>query len=147
MVHVWASWCSNSVNELKNGWSQLVADNPNVTLTFETVWNDDERGTEVLDNYDLPDRVVEVTQPDLGPSDDLSNCRRSFLSLSVTWIPSTWIFHKNGELVFALNYGEMNMSTSHSSTPRRQTGNSPLVVPHDLPSVFTYPNTSFFPLG
>lgn len=114
VVHFWAPWCSNSLHELENGWAQLVADNPNVSFTFVTVWNDNERGTAVLNNYDLPDRVVEVTQPDLGPSNDVSNRRRSFLSLPVTWIPSTWIFHKNGELAFALNYGEMKMHTIQS---------------------------------
>lgn len=114
VVHFWAPWCSDSKNELKNGWSVLVADNPNVTFTFVTVWNDDEKGAAVLDNYDLPDRVAEVTQPDLGPSDDESNRRRSFLSLPVTWIPSTWILHDNGELAFAMNYGEMEMNTIQS---------------------------------
>ena len=114
VVHFWAPWCSNSKNELKNGWADLVADNPNVTFTFVTVWNDSEKGTEVLSKYGLPDRVAEVTQPDLGPSADESTRRRSFLSLPVTWVPSTWIFHNNGELVFAMNYGEMEMNTIQS---------------------------------
>jgi hypothetical protein len=114
VVHFWAPWCPNSENELDNGWANLVADNPDVTFTFVTVWNDNEKGTAVLDDYGLPDRVVEVTQPDLGPSDDESNRRYSFLGLPVTWIPSTWIFHENGELAFAMNYGEMEMETIQS---------------------------------
>lgn len=114
VVHFWAPWCANSKNELGNGWDQLVADNPDVTFTFVTVWNDNEDGASLLDKYNLPDRVAEVTQPDLGPSNNESNRRHSFLSLPVTWIPSTWIFHKNGELAFALNYGEMEMSTIQS---------------------------------
>ncbi|MFB6274504.1 MAG: TlpA family protein disulfide reductase [Salinibacter sp.] len=114
IVHFWAPWCSNSINELKNGWAQLVADNPNVTFTFVTVWNENKSGAKVLSSHDLPDRVVQVTQPDLGPSSDVSNRRHSFLSLPVSWIPSTWIFHKNGELAFALNYGEMKMDTIQS---------------------------------
>jgi len=114
VVHFWAPWCPNSENELANGWADLVANNPDITFTFVTVWNDDAKGTAVLDEYDLPDRVVEVTQPDLGPSDDESNRRQSFLSLPVTWIPSTWIFHSNGELAFAMNYGEMEMDTIQS---------------------------------
>lgn len=114
VVHFWAPWCANSTNELGNGWADLVADNPNVTFTFVTVWNDGNDSASTLDKYDLPGRVTEVTQPDLGPSDDESNRRRSFLTHPVTWIPSTWIFHNNGELAFALNYGEMKMDTIQS---------------------------------
>ena len=114
VVHFWAPWCPNSKRELANGWGGLVADNPEVSFTFVTVWNDGEAGAEMLEQYDLPDRVAEVTQPDLGPSDQEANRRQSFLSHPVTWIPSTWIFHNNGELAFALNYGEMNRSTVQS---------------------------------
>lgn len=114
VVHFWAPWCSNSTGELDNDWGDLVRSNPNVTFTFVTVWNDGEKGAETLDEYNLPDRVTEVTQPDLGPSDNESNRRRSFLTHPVTWIPSTWIFHNNGELAFALNYGEMKMATIQS---------------------------------
>ncbi|MFB6229769.1 MAG: TlpA family protein disulfide reductase [Salinibacter sp.] len=114
VVHFWAPWCPNSKNELANGWAELVANHPNVTFTFVTVWNNNEKGASTLDKYDIPDRVVEVTQPDLGPSDEESNRRHSFLSLPVTWIPSTWIFHNRGELAFALNYGEMKMDTIQS---------------------------------
>ena len=111
VVHFWAPWCANSRNELGNGWAELVTDNPDVTFTFVTVWNDNEDGADTLEGHDLPARVVEVTQPDLGPSDTEANRRYSFLSLPVTWIPSTWIFHNNGELAFAMNYGEMEMET------------------------------------
>jgi len=114
VVHFWAPWCPNSKRELKNGWSDLVTDNPNVTFTFVTVWNHEESGASMLDEHNLPDRVTEVTQPDLGPSGIESNRRRSFLTHPVTWIPSTWIFHKNGELAFAMNYGEMKMQTIQS---------------------------------
>lgn len=114
VVHFWAPWCSNSKRELKNGWTSLIANNPTVTFTFVTVWNDGETDAGVLDNYNLPDRVTEVAQPDLGPSNQVSNRRRSFLTHPVSWVPSTWIFHNQGELAFALNYGEMEMSTLQS---------------------------------
>ena len=114
VVHFWAPWCPNSKRELKDGWADLVADNPDVTFTFVTVWNHEEKGTDVLEKNNIPDRVTEVAQPDLGPSGIEENRRRSFLSHPVTWIPSTWIFHKNGELAFALNYGEMKMKTIQS---------------------------------
>jgi hypothetical protein len=111
VVHFWAPWCPNSTGELKNGWGNLVRDNPNVSFTFVTVWNDGKKGASVLDEHNLPDRVTEVAQPDLGPSDNEANRRQSFLTHPVTWIPSTWIFHNNGELAFAMNYGEMEMGT------------------------------------
>jgi thiol-disulfide isomerase/thioredoxin len=114
VVHFWAPWCPNSKRELKNGWADLVSSNPNVTFTFVTVWNDGDDGASMLDAHNLPDRVTEVTQPDLGPSDTEANRRQSFLTHPVTWIPSTWIFHNNGELAFAMNYGEMKMSTIQS---------------------------------
>lgn len=114
VVHFWAPWCENSRRELEKGWSTLVAENPEVTFTFVTVWNDGETGADLLDEHNLSDRVTEVTQPDLGPSDQQSNRRHSFLTHPVTWIPSTWIFHNNGELAFALNYGEMERSTLQS---------------------------------
>jgi len=114
VVHFWAPWCPNSKRELKNGWADLVTDNPNVTFTFVTVWNHNEKGDSVLTEHNLPDRVTEVTQPDLGPSGIESNRRQSFLTHPITWIPSTWIFHNNGELAFAMNYGEMKMETIQS---------------------------------
>ncbi|PSQ95297.1 MAG: thioredoxin [Bacteroidetes bacterium SW_9_63_38] len=114
VVHFWAPWCTNSTVELRNGWASLVRDNPNVTFTFVTVWADGKTGTALLDEVGLPDRVTTVAQPDLGPSDNEDNRRRSFLTHPVTWIPSTWIFHNNGELAFAMNYGEMDMSTIQS---------------------------------
>ena len=111
VVHFWAPWCSNSLAELERGWSAFVERNPDVTFTFVTVWNDGESGRATLNEYALPGTVVEITQPDFGPSDDLGQRRRQFLGLPLTWIPSTWIFRNGGELAFALNYAEMEMST------------------------------------
>jgi hypothetical protein len=109
VVHFWAPWCSNSINELRSGWYELVERHPDVTFTFVTVWNDGESGREAMDRFGLDDRVTEVLQPDFGPSDDKAQRRRSFLGLPVTWIPSTWVFHKGGELAYAFNYGELEM--------------------------------------
>jgi hypothetical protein len=61
--------------------------------------------------HGLPDTVEEVMIPDPGPSEVKENRRRSVLGLPLTWIPSTWILHKNGQLAFALNYGEMDAAT------------------------------------
>lgn len=111
VVHFWAPWCNNSTSELRNGWYSLVEQNTDVTFTFVTVWNDGESGRETMTQYALPASVVELTQPDLGPSGDPVNRRKTFLGLPLTWIPSTWIFRNNGELAFALNYAEMEMET------------------------------------
>ena len=111
VVHFWAPWCPNSKNELKNGWYEVVEQYEGVSFTFVTIWNDGESGAKTLDRYAIPDRVLELTQPDRGPSEEEANRRKEFLDLPVTWIPTTWVFHNNGELAFAMNYGEMDMKT------------------------------------
>lgn len=111
VVHFWAPWCSNAKNELGAGWGDLIRNNEDVSFVFVTIWNDGEDGASVLSQYDIPDRVTTLTLPDTGPSDDEDKRRREFLGLPFTWSPSTWIFHENGELAFAMNYGEMKMST------------------------------------
>lgn len=111
VVHFWAPWCPNAKNELADGWGDLVRDNPNVSFTFVSIWNDGKPGTDVLQSYDLPNRVTTLQQPDVGASDVDENRRRMFLGLPVPWSPSTLIFHENGELAFSMNYGEMKMST------------------------------------
>lgn len=111
VVHFWAPWCGNSIAELDAGWPDLIAANEDVSFTFVTIWNNGNSAERVLDQYAIAGRVTELTQPDFGPSNDKSQRRREFLGLPVTWIPSTWIFHRNGELAFAMNYGEMPMAT------------------------------------
>jgi hypothetical protein len=111
VVHFWAPWCANSEAELRQGWYDLIEKNPDVTFTFVTVWNDGQSGREVMDRYAIPASVVELTQADLGPSEDETKRRRQFMGLPMTWIPATWIFHQNGRLAFALNAGEMDMAT------------------------------------
>jgi hypothetical protein len=106
VVHFWAPWCPNSVGEMEAGWSDLVARHPEVTFTFVTIRNEGASARAVMDAHDLPARVTELTLP--GARDAK---RRLFLGLPVTWIPTTWIFHHNGDLAFALNYGEMPMRT------------------------------------
>jgi thiol-disulfide isomerase/thioredoxin len=112
VVHFWAPWCPNAKSELESGWSRLVQNNPDVSFVFVNIWNDAEPGSSLLNRYDLPtDRIVTLQQPDLGPSDQEANRRKTFLGIPVTWTPSTWIFHNRGELAFAMNYGEMEMKT------------------------------------
>ena len=111
VVHFWAPWCPNAKNELEAGWGDLIRDNEDVSFVFVSIWNDGESGASVLSQYDIPDRVTTLTLPDTGPSDEKDKRRREFLGLPFTWSPSTWIFHQNGEIAFAMNYGEMKMST------------------------------------
>jgi len=112
IVHFWAPWCPNAKNELEAGWASVIEDNPEVSFTFVNIWNDGDPGQSVLDQYDIPaERVTALQQPDLGPSDQEANRRKAFLGIPVTWTPSTWIFHNQGELAFAMNYGEMEMGT------------------------------------
>jgi hypothetical protein len=110
VVHFWAPWCDNSRAELERGWYEVIEANVDVTFTFVTVWNDGEAGQDVLDRYAIPETVTVLAQADFGPSDDKALRRRRFLGLPVTWIPTTWVFHKNGELAYAFNYGELEMA-------------------------------------
>jgi len=109
VVHFWAPWCDNSRAELQRGWYEVIENNADVSFTFVTVWNDGEVGQDVLDRYAIPETVTVLTQEDFGPSEDKAQRRRRFLGLPMTWIPTTWVFHKNGELAFAFNYGELEM--------------------------------------
>ncbi|HYE94591.1 MAG TPA: thioredoxin [Rubricoccaceae bacterium] len=109
VVHFWAPWCDNSISELQNGWYEVVEQNPDVTFTFVTVWSDNATGEDVLTQYAIPERVVRLTLPDFGPSGDKPNRRKQFLGLPFTWIPTTWVFHKNGQLAYAFNWGELEM--------------------------------------
>lgn len=110
VVHFWAPWCHNSRNELDRGWDALVTNNEAVTFTFVTVRNDGDDGTALLEEYGLPDRVATLAVPG-GSNGNRAERTYTFLGLPVTWTPTTWIFHNNGELAFALNYGEMQMDT------------------------------------
>lgn len=111
VVHFWAPWCPNSINELEAGWSDLIAANEDVTFTYVTIWNNGRSGLERLEQFGVGDRVEELVQPDFGPSSNRKQRRYTFLGLPVTWVPSTWIFHRRGEPAFLLNFGEMDMET------------------------------------
>jgi hypothetical protein len=109
VVHFWAPWCDNSRAELQQGWYEVIEHNEDVTFTFVTIWSDGETGRDVLDRYAIPETVPVLTQEDFGPSENKPTRRRRFLGLPVTWIPTTWVFHENGELAYAFNYGELTM--------------------------------------
>jgi hypothetical protein len=105
VVHFWAPWCRNSVDELEAWRALLSADRPEATYTFVTVWDNGASGRSAMDEAGIPGDVAEVVQPDLGPSGIKGLRRKQFLDLPVTWIPTTWVF-RGDALAYALNYGE-----------------------------------------
>ena len=110
VVHFWAPWCHNSRHELRSRfWPELVAEQEEVNFIFVTVYNDGEIDDALLDRFDIPERVVRFGQPDFGESRIKANRRRTFLGLPLTWTPTTWIFHRNGKLAYAVNYGEVSL--------------------------------------
>lgn len=105
VVHFWAPWCGNSVDELPRWRALLGEDRPEATVAFVTVWNNGHSGREMMDDNGIPSDVVEITQTDRGPSSIKELRRKEFLGLPMTWIPSTWIF-RGDTLAYAINYGE-----------------------------------------
>ena len=108
VVHFWAPWCHNSMNEFREGiWPEIIEEHEDVTFIFVTVFNDGELGEGTLTQHEIPERVHTFAQPDHGRSRVRANRRKTFLGLPLTWTPTTWIFHRNGKLAFAVNYGEV----------------------------------------
>jgi thiol-disulfide isomerase/thioredoxin len=113
IIHFWAPWCGNSRNELSNGWYDTIEqykDSTNVTFTFVTMWNDLKSGRDVLDHFAVPASTEELLWGDVGDSDSRLRRRKVFLGLPLTWSPTTWVFHKNGQLAYAFNFGEIQMA-------------------------------------
>lgn len=105
IVHVWAPWCDNSLHELRPVWAEperLGAD----SVTFVTIWNEGESGADVLEAYGV--EVDEVVVP--GPKPEKADRRMTLLDLPVTWIPTTWVFNREGLLATAFSYGEVTAS-------------------------------------
>lgn len=104
VVHFWAPWCDNSTDELAAGWYEVVDAHPEASFTFVTVWNDGQVGEHVLARYAIPERVERLVVD--GPQPLRADRRLTFLGLPVSWIPTTWVFNRGGELATAFNYGE-----------------------------------------
>ena len=43
-----------------------------------------------------------------GPKPEKPDRRLTLLGLPVSWIPTTWVFNRNGLLATAFNYGEVS---------------------------------------
>jgi thiol-disulfide isomerase/thioredoxin len=105
VVHLWAPWCSNCQAELKSGgWSKMVKDNPQTKFIFVSVWNSGEDGRAMLEKFHLTNLPNVVIAADPGPR--TGEKIKQFAGLPLSWIPTTWIY-KDGELRYALNYGEI----------------------------------------
>ena len=105
VVHLWAPWCSNCLAELKSGgWSKMVKENPKTKFIFVSVWNNGDDGRSMLEKYNLAGQPNVTVTADPGPR--TGNKIKQFIGLPVSWIPTTWVY-KNGDLRYALNYGEV----------------------------------------
>jgi len=105
VVHLWAPWCSNCQSELKSGgWLKTVKANPEVKFFFVSVWNAGDDGRAMLTKYELANQPNVTILADPGPRG--AGKIKRFLDFPLSWIPTTWVF-KEGELFYALNYGEV----------------------------------------
>lgn len=100
VVHFWAPWCGNSMNELRSGLYETIEEHPDVTFTFVTVRNNGDDGSETLARFGIPERVEVLAHPGGKPV--------IFLGRPITWTPTTWVFNRGGDLAYAFNYGEVS---------------------------------------
>jgi thiol-disulfide isomerase/thioredoxin len=106
VVHLWAPWCSNCQAELKSGgWLKMVKANPQAHFYFVSVWNDGGDGKSMLQKFQIADQPNVTILADPGPRRGDNKIKR-FADMAVSWIPTTWVY-KDGDLRYALNYGEV----------------------------------------
>lgn len=106
VVHLWAPWCSNCQAELKNGgWLKMTKENPKTKFIFVSVWNNGNDGRSMLEKFGLINQPNVTIAADPGPRSGEGKIKQ-FAGLPVSWIPTTWVY-KEGDLRYALNYGEV----------------------------------------
>lgn len=107
VVHFWATWCHNSRSELDRGiWPRLIHANEEVEFIFVTIRDEGKTGADMLADYNIPERVQLFGQEENGSRRLARN--RMFMGLPSYWTPTTWVFHQNGKLAYAINYGEVD---------------------------------------
>jgi thiol-disulfide isomerase/thioredoxin len=106
VVHLWAPWCSNCQAELKNGgWLKMVKANPQVKFYFVSVWNDGGDGRAMLSRFQIAEEPNVTVLADHRPRRG-ENKIKQFAGMPLSWIPTTLVY-KEGDLRYALNYGEV----------------------------------------
>ncbi len=106
VIHLWAPWCSNCQAELKSGgWLKTVKENPQVKFYFVSVWNGGGDGRAMLKKFEISDQPNVTILADPGPRKGDAKIKQ-FAGMPLSWIPTTWIY-KGGDLLYALNYGEV----------------------------------------
>lgn len=110
VVHLWASWCHNCVNEHDDDrWKNFIEANPDINFIFVSVWKSDEDDAGYLAKHGLGD------QPNLKiwrhPNQRSRQGERvgELLGLPVTWMPTTWVF-RDSRMRYAVNYGEVRFT-------------------------------------
>ncbi len=107
IVHFWAPWCPNCRAEMdKYGWRDFLIVNPETKVVFVTIWSADD-GAAVLKKTGLSEQPNFQLLVHPNPSRKPEERMQTFMGEFISWIPTTWIF-KEGELRYALNYGEMH---------------------------------------
>ncbi len=105
VVHLWATWCPNCANELKEGgWARFVGANSETQFVFLTVWDDGRDGRDMLARGGVGSQANVRVMAHPGPRKE--NKIKQFLGQPVGWLPSTWVF-RDGKLAYAMNYGEV----------------------------------------
>ncbi len=106
VVHFWAPWCPNCLHELdRNAWHNFIAVNPDVNVIFVTVWSRED-GADTLEKNHVGHEPNFKLLPHPNTERGKDERVNRFLGEPIEWVPTTWVM-RDGELRFALNYGEV----------------------------------------
>jgi len=83
----------------------MVKANPQVHFYFVSIWNDGADGASMLQKFQIAGQPNVKVLADPGPRRG-DNKIKQFAGMPVSWIPTTWVY-KDGDLRYALNYGEV----------------------------------------